>query len=445
MTMRAALFGDDPIPEETFQLTHAIYPDGNRLMQLRDHFGMLFENHQFSALFSHTGQPALAPARLALVTIFQFMEDLSDRQAADAVRLCIDWKYVLGLPLSDRGFHYSVLSEFRSRLVNAQREQLLLDTVLTTFQHHGLLRARGQQRTDSTHVLAAVRGLTRIECVGETMRATLNTLAKLAPDWLCHHVPADWFDRYGPRFDSYRFPKAAARQHLAEEIGTEGFQLLAWLAASDAPPELHAHPAVGILRQVWRQQYYAPNGPTRWRDPADLPPSGQRINSPYDMEARYSTKRSIDWMGYKVHLTETCDADRPRLITHVLTTPSTIRDGEALEPIHQGLVRQDLLPSVHVVDTGYIDAAARLTSQTTYGVTLCGPIARDSAWQAKDPTAFDITQFQVDWAAKEVVCPQGHASAKWIPHQNRHGNPAIRVTFRQRDCIRIGTAIRRFA
>jgi transposase len=139
-------------------------------------------------------------------------------------------------------------------------------------------------------------------------------------------------------------------------------------------------------------------------------------------------------MGYKVHLTETCDADWPRLITHVLTTPSTIRDGEALEPIHQGLVRQDLLPSVHVVDTGYTDAAAMLTSQATYGITLCGPLARDSAWQAKDPTAFAITQFQVDWDAKEVVCPQGHTSAKWIPHQDRHGNPAIRVTFRQRDC-----------
>jgi transposase len=281
MTMRAALFGDQPIPEETVQLAHAIYPDGNRLMQLRDHFGMLFESHQFSALFSHTGQPALAPARLALVTILQFMEDLSDRQAADAVRLRIDWKYLLGLPLADRGFHYSVLSEFRSRLVTAQREQLLLDTLLTTFQDHDLLRARGQQRTDSTHVLAAVRGLTRIECVGETMRATLNTLAKLAPDWLCSHVPADWFDRYGPRFDSYRFPKAAAdRQHLAEEIGADGFQLLAWLAASDAPPELHAHPAVGILRQVWWQQYYAPNGPARWRDPADSPQAVSGLTRP---------------------------------------------------------------------------------------------------------------------------------------------------------------------
>lgn len=435
MTMRAALFGEYPIPDDTFHLAHAIYPGGNRLMQIRDQFGMLFDNQQFHMLFSHTGQPAVAPARLALVTILQFMDDLSDRQAADAVRMRIDWKYLLGLPLADRGFDASVLSEFRTRLIAGQCEHVLFETVLHCLRDHDLLRKRGQQRTDSTHVLAAVRGLTRIECVGETMRATLNALATLAPAWLRCHTPLEWFDRYGPRFDSYRFPQAAAdRQRFAEQIGADGFQLLTLLDAADAPGGLRQHSAVITLRRVWWQQFYAPSDTIRWRDPSDLPPSAQRINSPYDVDARYSTKRSTDWMGYKVHLTETCDAEGPCLITAVHTTPATIRDNEVLDAIHQGLAQRDLLPSVHVVDTGYTDAAGILASQATYGVTICGPIGRDSSWQAKDPEAFDITQFQVDWDAKQVLCPQGHASSTWIPHHDRHGNPAIRVTFRQRIC-----------
>ena len=191
---------------------------------------------------------------------------------------------------------------------------------------------------------------------------------------------------------------------------------------------------MAILRQVWWQQYYAPDPRAQWREFADLPPGSQRIQTLYDHEARFSIKRDIEWTGYKAHLTEVCDGDRPHIITQVMTTSATIRDISALTPIHAVLAQRDLLPSVHSVDTGYTDAQELLASQTRYGVTLCGPIGRDSSWQAKDPLTFDLTQFQIDWEAKQAICPQGHASAKWIPHHDRHGNPAIRVTFRQKTC-----------
>ena len=435
MSMHDALFGAYPIPTETAELAHSIHPTGNLCMQLRDHFGMLYENHQFVTLFSSTGQPALAPARLALVTIMQFIEGLSDRQAADAVRDRISWKYALGLPLNDRGFHFSVLSAFRTRIGAGELEQIFLDTILHHFRDAGLLRSRGQQRTDSTHVLAAVRGLSRIECVGETMRATLNALATAAPAWLRAHIPTDWFDRYGPRFDSYRFPKdAAARQVIAEQIGTDGCQLLSLLASSTTPVHLPALPAVTVLRQVWWQQYYAAPDRVQWRAVADLPPGSLRIHSPYDVEARFSLKRATTWTGYKVHITEVCDSDRPHLITQVLTTAATTGDVSVVAPIHAVLAGRDLLPAIHIVDAGYTDAAEVLASEATYGIKLHGPVARDGSWQAKDSAAFDLTHFRIDWDAKEAICPQGHASAKWIPHQDTHGNPAIRVTFRPQIC-----------
>ena len=171
-----------------------------------------------------------------MTTVLQFAEGLSDRQAADAVRSRIDWKYALSLELTDPGFDHTVLSEFRTRLVAGQAELLLLDAFLARVRERGLLNVRGRQRTDSTHVLAAIRVLNRLELVGETLRHALNSLAVVAPAWLQAQAPAAWFDRYGRRLENYHWPQtAAARETLAATIGADGRQLLqAVEAATDA-------------------------------------------------------------------------------------------------------------------------------------------------------------------------------------------------------------------
>lgn len=147
------------VPEETARIAHAAFPKGNIYIRMRDQLGAFFTDKQFASLFSEHGQPAFSPWRLALISIMQFVEDLSDRQATDAVRGRIDWKYLLGLELEDSGFDYSILSEFRQRLVSGGLEQELLDTMLAVLAKHKLLKKRGKQRTDSTHVVAAVRNL----------------------------------------------------------------------------------------------------------------------------------------------------------------------------------------------------------------------------------------------------------------------------------------------
>jgi transposase len=190
----------DVIPEQTMQVARAAFPKGHPYMRMRDALGPIYTNPQFAPLFSHTGRPAEAPAQLALITIMQFAEGLSDVQAADAVRARIDWKYALALELTDPGFDASVLCEFRQRLITGQAELLLFETMLTRFREQGLLKAKGRQRTDSTHVLAAIQTLNRLECIGETLRHALNVLATVAPDWLQSWVPAVWFDRYRQRF-----------------------------------------------------------------------------------------------------------------------------------------------------------------------------------------------------------------------------------------------------
>src|SRR5207302_2187806 len=115
---------------ETARVARAAFPRGNACLQLRDMLGSIYDDTDFLDLFPRRGQAAEAPWRLALVTVLQFGEELSDRQAADAVRGRIDWKYALGLSLENPGFDFSVLSEFRARLIAGAAEQRLLDLLL---------------------------------------------------------------------------------------------------------------------------------------------------------------------------------------------------------------------------------------------------------------------------------------------------------------------------
>ena len=276
----------------------------------------LFRDDDFADLFPQVGQPAAAPARLALVLILQFMEALTDRQAADAVRTRIDWKYLLGLPLTDGGFHHTVLSEFRTRLLDHGAERRLFEAVLEAALARDLVQARGRQRTDSTHVLAAIHSMTRIEPVTETLRHALNEVASAAPEWLLNHTTPEWADRYGPRASDYRLPKSETkRRAYVEQVGADGAALLDALREADAPAELRGLAAAEILRRVWIQNFKADGERVRWRESGEIPPTGLFVGSPYDLDARYAKKRTTRWTGYKVHLTETCDDERPNLIT----------------------------------------------------------------------------------------------------------------------------------
>lgn len=288
------------VPEETARVAHAAFPKGNIYLRIRDRLGVFFADEQFASLFSERGQPAFSPWRLALISIMQFVEDLSDRQAAEAVRGRIDWKYLLGLELEDAGFNYSVLSEFRQRLLNGGLEQELLDTMLSVLAEHDLLKKRGKQRTDSTHVVAAIRNLNRLETIGETMRATLNILATVAPDWLQQFAPPEWYDRYEARIEESRLPrKKKERTAWVNAVGNDGIYLLTSIYQSETHPWLWEVPAVQMLRQVWIHQFYHLDGELKLRRAKNLPPASIRFDSPYDPEAHYGTKRQTHWTGYK--------------------------------------------------------------------------------------------------------------------------------------------------
>jgi transposase len=422
-----------PVPEATAQVARAAFPRGCLAMRVRDELGALFEDAQFAEAFSARGGPGLSPGMLALVSVLAFAENLTDRQAADAVRDKISWKYALALELTDPGFDFSVLSQFRDRLIEHGLERRLLDELLARCQEAGLLSGGGRQRTDSTHIVASARMLNRMEFVGETLRAALEALAAAAPDWMAAVVAPEWIERYGVRVDGYRFPKGAdARTRWALTVGVDGFALLEAVHAADAPAWLRRIPAVDTLRLAWIQQYHRDEKGVRWREGKDLPPGKIRLATPYDVDARYGEKRGSGWVGYKVHLSETCDPGAPHLITHVATTDAAVGDVEMIETIHRELDRLGLRPGEHVVDSGYLSIALLVGARDERGIDLVGPLGVDTSWQAA--TGLGQDAFSVDWLAKTATCPQGATSISWSEQRKPSGTPIIQVHFDTRDC-----------
>jgi transposase len=305
-----------------------------------------------------------------------------------------------------------------------------------------LLKGRSKQRTDSTYVLASIRELSRLENVAETLRHALNQLTVEAPDWLRAHAAAAWVERYGRRITEYRLPEAdAERQALVETIGQDGYHLLEAIYQSARPSELRELPSVQTLRQVWVQQYYRYDDSSapvlRWRSRDEQPPSAQIISSPYDVEARYKTKRDTKWIGYTVHLTETCEDDTPNLITQVSTTSASVDDHTMLVPIQTDLAARGLVPSEHYVDSGYVDAQALVESQRQQ-IKLIGPMQADGCWQARTPNGITNAQFVIDWDAEQAICPEGKVSRAWKPCIDGHKNAGIVVGFAQADCRSCG-------
>jgi transposase len=439
-------------------------------VEIRDRLGQWLADEEFAAAFGIRGRPGWPPSRLALVTVLQRAEKLTDRLAAEAVRARLDWKYLLGLSLDDPGFDHTVLAEFRGKAAEAGLEQVALDALLDRLVSAGLVKAGGKQRTDSTHVIAAVAALNRLELAGESVRAAVEALAAAHPDWVAQRIcVSDWARRYGTPMTAWRPPASQAKQdELAIAYARDGYALLEAVYDSSSPAWLAEIPAVDVLRRVLTQNYtrvIRQDGreviKRREKEPEGdgLPPGHARIASPYDLDARWGVKRDTFWLGYKLHVTETCD-DEPRcgcpaaaddgtgrrghdqdcaapafpnLITHVATTDATVTDNQMTGVIDDDLAGKGLAPGRHYADSGYLSAALVVCELARHGIALIGPLLADTSAQARAGAGYARADFAVDYGNRTVTCPQGKTSASWTPCTQR-GNAAIVATFSAADC-----------
>ncbi|WP_338674350.1 transposase [Streptomyces sp. SCSIO 30461] len=450
------------MPELTARVARAAAARGEvpLAMRVRDELGALFADAEFAVAFGRRGRRGWSPGRLAMVTVLQMAENLTDRAAVQRVRFDLSWKYCLGLELEDVGFDASVLSEFRTRVVEHGLEERVLDLLLAVLKEKGLVKAGGKQRTDSTHVLAAVRELNRLELAGETVRAALEALSAAAPDWVAQMLDiAGWNRRYGRRIDANWRPPGSQtqRDQLALDYGRDAVALLRTVHHPAAPAWLRQLPAVQVLRQVTVQNYLITTDSSgveavkrREADTDGLPPGRVRLTSPYDLDARYGGKEDLRWTGYKLHISEVCqlaqpDDEAPRpgrrarppvpnVITHVATTDATVPDVKLVEPVHQALDGRDLLPGEHYLDSGYASAELVVDSLNTFGVALVTPLQGGTSRQQREKAGCQREAFAIDWDARQATCPQGASSRFWSPARQK-GREVIVVRFDQADCV----------
>jgi transposase len=430
---------------------------------VRDRLGEWMTDAMFAAAFGARGRPGVPPAMLAVVTVLQFAYGLGDRETAEAVETRLDWQYALGLPLDCEGFDHTVLSEFRTRVAARGLEKKALDALLARLRDEGLVRARGKQRTDSTHVIAAVRALHTIELAGESVRAALEALAVACPDWLAARLcTPDWTRRYGARVDSWRLPAGkAARDELTIQFARDGYALVAACYEDSAPAWARELPAVQVLRTVLIQNFHrdidGEREVIRRREPgleSGLPPARIKISSPYDPGARWGARKDRLWLGYKLHITETCEdppacgcrpdpaAVRPsrcghdvlpNIITDVATTDATVHDSAVTLATCAALDARGLAPSRLYADSGYASPRNMLAAARDRGITLVTPLLADTSPQARAGNGYDRSAFTIDYDARTATCPQGQASHSWYESAIR-GKPAVIVAFHARTC-----------
>jgi len=417
-----------PMPEDLARLGRILLPETSPYRLIGDRLYATYRNADFADWYHAEGRPGLQPVDLVFVLAFQALEQLGDRAAAEALRVRLDWKYALHLPLDAPGFNFSVLSEFRDRLIAHNASARLFDRLLDDLRDLGLLKRRGRQRTDSLAIHSQARHLTRLELVAETLRLATRAIVQADPAWAQATFPPTWEASYGERVVVERL-SVDARARLEAETGRDGQWLLDRIAAPTTPPTLATLAEVVLLGTVWHQQYLVSAGQVVWRDVHGGYDGATQVQTPHDPEARWSTKRSQSWVGDKLQVSETDDDDAPHLITDIALTSSVEGDTTALAGIAERQAVRGVLPSERFVDQGYMGGDT-LVAAAKRGEDLIGPVAlRDPSPQARMTDGLTQDQFQIAADMGTATCPNG---ATAIGRPDAHGD--VRFQFATEDC-----------
>ncbi len=448
------------IPPDTAQVGRQILDEHDPYRLVGEQVNSFLTLADFAAFYDDLGRGGICPIILALVTVFQFLENIPDRVAAQWVRTRLDWKYALHLPLAAPGFHYADLCNFRQRLLAHHAERVIFERVLQWVRALGFLKRHGQQRTDSTHMLGGVERMSRLELAWETLRVTLRALQAAAPTWYAAVIPAAFAEVYAQRQSDWRLSKDEVPAAL-QRAGQDGFWLLARLAQPPAA-SVRDLPEVAVLTTVWAQQFEQAAGRTVVRQP---PITGTEVvTNPHDPDARWSKKRRTEWVGYKLQVTETAEAAVPRppadspgpggenpppppppaapggsppvhFITDIDISAANAGDSEALPAIQARLIARDLQPIEQTVDQAYV-SGPNLAHSQTLGIELVGPAPEPPGNKL---AGYRQADFTVDWTAQTVTCPAGLTTTQW------HAAPAPEAPTdpqRQEITVRFGAVCR---
>lgn len=365
-------------------------------------------------MYSVLGSDCIHPARIAMASVLQHAEGISDRQASERMDDSLIWKYATRTDLNETGWDPSVYCDFRTRLLNSGAADLLLDKLLHVAEEKGLIDST-KLRTDATHICSAAKLMSRIELVFECVFDCLNELMDEAPKFLLSINKEEWRKRYYTmRAYNYQVPNTDnAKQKLANTIGSDAKYILEKIDESADKERLNGLMSVQILRRVLSEQFKDSNDGPSFLKKEELSRAGDRIASPHDLDATCASKRGKTWLGNKVHFSETYGANAPHLIVNVKTTPAHVNDCLVLDEIHRELKTKGRKPETHLVDAGYADVDTLIKCSQHDEIDVLTRVSSGNSWQSKADKGFDLSHFIIHWDKKVVVCPAGVESDAW--------------------------------
>ncbi len=404
-----------------------LFDESDPFLLISQHVAQRFADEDFGDLYGVRGPIPDSPKVLALASLLQFITKVPDRQAARYARMDLGWKLALGLPIEHAGFHFSLLSEFRERLLCSEKHRLIFDECLLMLVELGLVRKGGKQRLDATHVLGAVRELSRLELVCESLRKTVEDLVRLlGHDAATKLVGDEAMDFTARKWILSKMGKDKKRRTM-HQAGVHAVAVLTRVAAHPRE-DVRALESIKILREIVEQNFsvnenreVAEKTTKEWQQT----PGPDRVSTPHDPEARYGEKRKKGWVGYKAEIVETAEPDRPNFVTAVDVHNAAKPDRSALQPMVEDLKQKDLLPEQLYVDAGYTSGEAIDTLQEDHDVALRGPVAEEPK-----RGVFPQSEFTIDRENEQATCPQGHISAS-CSHEK---SGEIQFTFSKADC-----------
>jgi len=397
------------IPASTREVVAGMLPADSVCRLLGDKAEEIIDESALAAMYHQTGRGGINPVLLCFVLALQFLEKQPDRQAAEMAKMRLDWKYALRQELDWTGFDYSSLCNFRKRLYAHGQEYLMFEQVLGYLLRSGYVKSQ-RQRSDATHVLAAVERLSRLELLWETLRLALGALINADAKWVIRQLPAAFVSFYSEKRADFRLSEAQARQGL-QDAGQDGFWLLSQIEQNGSPAWQDL-PAIVTLAQVLAQQFDPgdADGGSGLKAKANIDAKGDVITSPHEPAVRYSRKgKETAWRGYKAQVTETVDGDFP-VITDIGIHSAIETDGSALESIQARLAGRGLLPEKQYVDQAYCNGKTLQDSERK-GLNLRGFIGSNS----RKPVGFRLQDFHIDLEKRQALCPAGKKAMVFNP------------------------------
>jgi hypothetical protein len=358
---------------------------------------------------AENGRPPIDPVLLCGVTLLQFMEKVADRKASEQVVYHLGWKYALDLELDYGGFHPTVMVYFRDRLEEKKAERMMFDGVVDLLIELGLVKRKGKQRLDSTHILGYVKAMSWMECALETLRLGLEDLE---PEVERKKRPEFWerlWELYVEGHLDWRLSKTEqANRH--RQCGQDIRDLLEWIDRTE--PKLAQREAVKLLRRVFDEQFEVVEGKLE----LIIQRPARAVQNPHDPDAYYADKITKQWTGYKVHVAETVDPQQPikkkgepgeHFITEIFTTEAAQDEMAGLtEVLRRELEHHGILPAAMYTDAGYVTEKT-LTQAEQNGIELLGPTRPDP-----HKGAYNSDAFHVDVDKRQAVCPEGKLSTQ---------------------------------